>query len=185
MTKWFGGINRIAKRIGGVRRLILILVAAVLGIILLLDILVMERILGPLGYFYIALGTLTALYVIYPLYISRRLTRYYWERVKKNRLAVVGLAFILFLILLAIIGPFLTVNPTKVNFEEKNLPPPGFTIEESVYKSSGLFVGFSPVEETTVLRIFVKQAQHGDHNPGFLLQAQLLWSLGPHKAHQF
>ncbi|MBC8375104.1 MAG: hypothetical protein H8E26_03595 [FCB group bacterium] len=58
-------------------------------------------------------------------------------------------------------------------------------IEESVYKSSGLFVGFSPVEETTVLRIFVKQAQHGDHNPGFLLQAQLLWSLGPHKAHQF
>ena len=44
-----------------------------------------------------------------------------------------GLAFILFLILLAFFGPFFTADPTAVNFEEKNLPPKGFTIEESVY----------------------------------------------------
>jgi hypothetical protein len=31
----------------------------------------------------------------------------------------------------------------------------------------------------------MKQAQHGDHKPGLLVQAQLLWSLGPHKAHKF
>jgi len=66
-------------------------------------------------------------------YTSSSLTRYYWERARRNRLAVAGLAFILFLILLAIVGPFFTVDPTAVNFEEKNQPPLGFTIEESVY----------------------------------------------------
>jgi hypothetical protein len=58
-------------------------------------------------------------------------------------------------------------------------------IEEAAYRSGGLFLGFSPAEESTVLRIFMKQAQHGDHKPGLLVQAQLLWSLGPHKAHKF
>ena len=66
-------------------------------------------------------------------YTSSSLTRYYWERASRNRLAVAGLVFILFLILLAIIGPFFTADPTAVNFEEKNMPPLGFTIEESVY----------------------------------------------------
>ncbi len=66
-------------------------------------------------------------------YTSSSLTRYYWERASRNRLAVAGLAFILFLTLLAIIGPFFTIDPTAVNFKEKNQPPLGFTIEESVY----------------------------------------------------
>ncbi len=66
---------------------------------------------------------------------SSSLTRYYWERASRNRLAVAGLVFILFLVLLALIGPFFTVDPTEVNFEEKNQPPLGFTIEESVYDS--------------------------------------------------
>jgi len=66
-------------------------------------------------------------------YTSSSLTRYYWERASRNRLAVAGLVFILFLVLLALIGPFFTTDPTAVNFEEKNQPPLGFTIEESVY----------------------------------------------------
>ncbi len=61
------------------------------------------------------------------------LARYYWERARKNRLAVAGLVFIIFLILMGLIGPFFTANPTAVNFEEKNRPPVGFAIEESVY----------------------------------------------------
>ena len=64
---------------------------------------------------------------------SSSLTKYYWERASRNRLAVAGLVFILFLVLLALIGPFFTTDPTAVNFEEKNQPPLGFTIEESVY----------------------------------------------------
>lgn len=52
-----------------------------------------------------------------------RLINYYWQRTKRNKLAVAGLAFILFLVALAIIGPFFTADPTEVNFEEKEMPP--------------------------------------------------------------
>lgn len=68
-----------------------------------------------------------------PLYTNRRLIDYYWQRTRKNKLAVAGLAFILFLILLAIVGPFFTLDPTRVNFEEKNSPPVGFSTEVSIY----------------------------------------------------
>lgn len=133
MTNRLKSVNSIARKVGGIRKLILILLAVFLGVTLLLDIFVVEKIFDPLVYLYITLSTLAVLYVIYPLYTSRRLGSYYWERVRRNRLAVCGLAFILFLILLALIGPFFTTDPTAVNFEEKNLPPLGFTIEESVY----------------------------------------------------
>jgi len=68
-----------------------------------------------------------------PFYGNRRLIKYYWERTRRNKLAVFGLAFIAFLILLALIGPLLTLDPTSVDFEEKNLPPVGFATEKSVY----------------------------------------------------
>lgn len=64
---------------------------------------------------------------------NARLVNYYWQRTQRNKLALFGLAFIIFLILLALIGPFFTLDPTAVNFEEKNMPPVGFTIEQSVY----------------------------------------------------
>ncbi len=132
MTELF---KNVARKIGGVRKLVLILLAAFLGVTILLDIWVVETIFDPLVYLYIVLGTIIALYGIQPLYTSRRLVRYYWHRARRNRLAVGGLAFILFLVLLAVIGPFFTADPTAVNFEEKNHPPLGFTIEESVYDS--------------------------------------------------
>lgn len=68
-----------------------------------------------------------------PLFVNRRLLAYYWYRTKRNKLAVAGLGFILFLILVAIVGPFFTIDPTKISFEEKNLPPVGFSMESSVY----------------------------------------------------
>jgi len=68
-----------------------------------------------------------------PLQGNRRLINYYWERTRRNKLAVFGLAFILFLILLALIGPFFTLDPTLVDFDEKNLPPVGFATQKSVY----------------------------------------------------
>ena len=52
--------------------------------------------------------------------LSRRLTRYYWDRTKRHRLSVFGLGFIIFLVLVAIFGPFFTQDPTAVNFNEKN-----------------------------------------------------------------
>ncbi|NJD52197.1 MAG: ABC transporter permease [Candidatus Methanoperedens sp.] len=62
-----------------------------------------------------------------------KFTIYYWERIKGHILAMSGLAFIIILILIASIGPFFTVSPTVVNFDEKNLPPIGFSIEQSKY----------------------------------------------------
>jgi len=141
MTSRLKSVNDIARKVGGVRHLIFILIAVFLGLTLLLDIFVVEKIFDPLVYLYIALGTIVVLYGIYPLYLSRRLVRYYWDRTRRNRLAVGGLAFILFLILLALIGPFFTADPTAVNFEEKNRPPLGFATEESVYDlKTGQFI---------------------------------------------
>ncbi len=52
-----------------------------------------------------------------------------------------GLTFITFLIILAAVGPFFTASPTHVNFDEKNMPPPGFALTQSIYSaSSGGFV---------------------------------------------
>jgi peptide/nickel transport system permease protein len=61
------------------------------------------------------------------------LVNYYWQRVKRNKLAVFGLAFIIFLILLALIGPFFYGDPNAANFKETNMPPVGFHFERSVY----------------------------------------------------
>lgn len=70
-----------------------------------------------------------------------RLTAYYWERTRRHKPAMIGLVFMVFLIVLAVAGPFFTVSPTHVNFDEKNIPPPGFTLEQSIYSaSSGGFV---------------------------------------------
>jgi peptide/nickel transport system permease protein len=124
MTK---GIKKLARVVGGMKNLVFILLAVLWGLTLLL------RLFEPLGYLYLALGIVFLIYVVWPLYNSRRLVGYYWQRVKRNRLAVLGLAFILFLILLAVFGPIFTPDPTAANFEQKNLPPVGFTTSESIY----------------------------------------------------
>jgi peptide/nickel transport system permease protein len=62
-----------------------------------------------------------------------RLAKYYWSRTKRNKLAVLGVAYILALVFLAIFGPSLTQDPNMVNFEDKNIPPLGFSMEQSHY----------------------------------------------------
>jgi peptide/nickel transport system permease protein len=71
-----------------------------------------------------------------------KLTAYYLERINGNKTAMIGLAFIIFLIFTAAIGPFFTVSPTQVNFSERNLPPVGFSSEQSIYSpgSGGLIL---------------------------------------------
>ena len=126
-------MGRISRKVGGLRNLIFIGLLLVLILIFLLDVYLVDQILEPLGYFYVFFIIVVVLYGIYPLYVNRRLTKYYWERTKRHRLSVLGLAFIIFLIVMALIGPLFTQDPTKVNFQEKNLPPVGFTIQQSVY----------------------------------------------------
>ncbi len=86
-----------------------------------------------LNYFYALFSVVMLFYVAYPLYVNRRLTMYYWDRIKKNRLSVFGIYFIVFLLFLAVAGPYFTIDPNQVNFEEKNFPPLGFTMTQSVY----------------------------------------------------
>lgn len=62
-----------------------------------------------------------------------RLWMYYWERLSHNRLSLAGLAFIVFLALVGIFGPLLTRDPQKVDFDIRNMPPLGFSMQESVY----------------------------------------------------
>lgn len=62
-----------------------------------------------------------------------RLVKYYGDRTKRNKLAVLGLAYIILLVVVAVIGPFVTKDPNRVNFAEKNIPPLGFSIEQSFY----------------------------------------------------
>ena len=126
-------MGQISSKVGGMRNLIFIGTLLVLILVILLDIYLVDKILEPMGYFYLLFAILVILYGLHPLYVNRRLTKYYWERTKRHRLSVFGLAFIVFLVVVAIIGPFLTQDPTKVNFQEKNLPPPGFSIQQSVY----------------------------------------------------
>lgn len=135
------GIKQLSAKVGGIKNLILIPLAALWLLTLLLDIFVVDKIFSPLGYLYLALGIVALLYVVWPLYTNRRLVNYYWQRVKRNRLAVTGLVFILFLILLALFGPLFTADPTAVNFEGKNIPPVGFSVEESIYNAeTGQFI---------------------------------------------
>jgi len=134
-------IRQISSKVGGLRNFIFIGTLLALVIVLLLDIYVVDEILEPLEYFYLFFAVLVIFYGLYPLYTNRRLTKYYWERTKRHRLSVLGLAFIVFLVVVAIIGPLFTQDPTSVNFEEKNLPPVGFSIQQWVYDlKSGEFL---------------------------------------------
>jgi peptide/nickel transport system permease protein len=129
-------MNHLAKRVGGRRNLIAIGALLALLLIAIAEIFSPVRILTPLGFFYAVFAMVLVLYGVYPLYISRRLTRYYWDRTKRHRLAIVGLAFILLLVLVAIFGPFFTQDPTSANFNEKSLPPVGFSIHQSTYDTA-------------------------------------------------
>ena len=126
-------IRKISSKFGELKNLIMAGALLVLLITFLLDIYIENKILEPLAYFYLLFAIIGTFYGLYPLYTNRRLTRYYWERTKQHRLSVIGLAFIIFLVVVAIFGPFLTLDPTDVDFTKKSLPPVGLTTQQSVY----------------------------------------------------
>ena len=118
------------------RNLIFLWAILMLALIAVIEIYSPLRVLAPLGFFYVFFAIVIILYGVYPLYMSRRLTRYYWNRTKVHRLSIAGLAFIALLVFTAIFGPFLTQDPTAANFNQKNQPPVGFSIQQSVYDTN-------------------------------------------------
>ncbi len=125
------------------RGLVFLVLLGLLVAVAAVDLTLPASILSSTAYVYIFLLLLIVFFGIPSFYANRRLSRYYWDRTKKNTLAVLGLAFILFLFLVALVGPFLTRDPTQVNFKERNLPPAGFSSShsQSYYDAaSGKFV---------------------------------------------
>lgn len=55
------------------------------------------------------------------------------KKLYKDKAAFLSLIYIIILIIVAIFGPFFTQEANKINFDEKNLPPLGFSIKQSYY----------------------------------------------------
>jgi peptide/nickel transport system permease protein len=129
-------MKKVANKMGGMRNLAAMAAGLALVAIAVIQITTPARILTSLGFFYVIFAVICLLYGVYPLYQSRRLTHYYWERVKRHRLAMAGAVFIMLLVLVAIVGPFLTMDPTAADFTQKNMPPVGLSLQSSVYNVS-------------------------------------------------
>ncbi|UCH11000.1 MAG: hypothetical protein JSU61_03675 [Fidelibacterota bacterium] len=57
-------------------------------------------------------------------------------------------------------------------------------IEEETHYSAGVFLGYSPVEESSVFRLAVTGVDQGGEREVMVI-GQIIWSLGPHKPHRF
>lgn len=126
-------LRRLAQAIGSHKNLVFFSLIALYSLLLLVDILIPQRLLPPVAYVYLYFITLVVFFGAFPLYRNRRLAGYYWNRTQKSKPAIFGLGFIIFLILLALIGPFFTQSPTATILKEKNLPPVGTSTEQSTY----------------------------------------------------
>lgn len=115
------------------KTIVFILVILAIFLTIILDLKIGIDALSILDYFYVVFLTVGVFYIFHPLYVNKRLTMYYWERTMRNRMAIFGLSFIVFLVIIATVGPFFTKDPNKVNFDEKNIPPLGFKMEQSQY----------------------------------------------------
>ena len=58
-------------------------------------------------------------------------------------------------------------------------------LDDMEYMSFGGFIGFSPVEESSVFRFRIQREYVGNDKTSFSVLGQIIWSLGPHKPHRF
>ncbi|MEM2933440.1 MAG: ABC transporter permease [Halobacteria archaeon] len=58
---------------------------------------------------------------------------FYWKRFKRSKAALISLGFLIFLILTGILGPLFTCDPARIDFQKKELPPLGCSIEHFRY----------------------------------------------------
>ncbi|MBX0297394.1 ABC transporter permease [Haloarcula nitratireducens] len=75
--------------------------------------------------------TLFAFYVVVPLVRHRRMTAYYWQEFRKNRAAVLSLAYLLVIFTLGLVGPLLVTRP-QVALLQSYQPPVGFAVDSAV-----------------------------------------------------
>lgn len=136
-TRW----QRMARAVGSSRNLLAFTLIAVYTLLLAVQIFLDIKILPTTAYAYLYLGTLIIFFAVLPLYSNRRLSSYYWQRTRKFRPSIFGVVFILFLVLLALIGPFFTQDPTGHILKDKGLPPVGLSVEQSTFDlATGNFI---------------------------------------------
>ena len=133
--------QRMARAVGGSKNLLFFALITIYTLLLVIQVKFDIKLLPSTAYVYLYLGTLIILFAVLPLYWNRRLSLYYWNRTKKFRPSIFGVGFIFFLILLALIGPFFTRNPTAHILKDKGLPPVGLSVEQSTFDlTTGKFV---------------------------------------------
>ena len=71
------------------------------------------------------------LYVAVPLFGNRRLTAYDWREFKKNRLAVLSLAYLLVVFAIGVVGPLLLEKPTLA-LDQAHQPPAYLSVDSAV-----------------------------------------------------
>lgn len=69
-------------------------------------------------------------YVVVPLYRNKRLTRYYWNQFRKNRLAVVSLWYLIAILVLGIVLPAFLHKP-ELALTKQYQPPVFLTVDSS------------------------------------------------------
>jgi peptide/nickel transport system permease protein len=74
---------------------------------------------------------LFAFYIVLPLYQNPRMTRYYWKEFKRNRPAVVGLAWLLIVFVGGLLGPLL-MSPPEQNILTGFQPPVYMSIDSAL-----------------------------------------------------
>ncbi|MBI4289731.1 MAG: ABC transporter permease [Chloroflexi bacterium] len=128
-----GAPGRLVRALNRRRSLVFFSLLGVYSALLAIQVLSHRRLLAPTAYVYLYFFTVVFFIGVIPFYRNRRLTSYYWKRTKRSWPAILGLAFIIFLVLLALIGPFFTQDPTAHVFKERNLPPVGLSIEQNTF----------------------------------------------------
>jgi len=69
-------------------------------------------------------------YLVVPMYENPRMTRYYWDRFKRNRPAVLSLIYLLAIFTIGVVGPVFISKP-ELSVLEQFQPPVFMTVQES------------------------------------------------------
>jgi len=70
-------------------------------------------------------------YVVVPLYDNRRLTAYYWQEFRRNRMAVLSLGYLLVVFLIGVVGPLVLDRPALA-LDQAYQPPAYLGVEATV-----------------------------------------------------
>lgn len=87
--------------------------------------------LDPADWLYVATLIVLVFYVVVPMYRNQQMTLYYWRQFRKNRAAVVSLAYLAIIFTIGTLGPAF-IEPPQVEPELQYQPPVFGSVESHV-----------------------------------------------------